>query len=107
MEESKEPELRTRSFRNEDYNNRRAFLRSYPLYGGGDQDDQDVETKTAKKDANGKTSNKKPMKKIILAVFHWGEGRVLIFRRLKHKVTFYVITCLPVGLKTRTSLISV
>ena len=97
--------MRTRSFRNEDYNNRRAFLRSYPLYGGGDQD-EDVKAESEKAAAN-ETTSKKPMKKIILSVFHWGGERVLVLRRFKHKVTFYVVTCLPVGLKAPTALISV
>lgn len=96
--------MRTRSFRNEDYNNRRAFLRSYPLYGGGDQD-EDVKAESAKA-ATGSTS-RKPVKEIILAVFHWGGERAIILRRFKHKVNFYVISCLPVGLRTRTALISV
>ncbi|KAK3040835.1 hypothetical protein RJ639_029179 [Escallonia herrerae] len=132
--------LRTRSFRNEDYNNRRVFLRSYPLQWGGEDEESKEDTagvttkgvdrkeptkKTTRsafrlgggerkeeaggaakggdarerimnkilslfhlreEDEDGKAGEgKKPIKKIILLVFEWGEGRVLIFKRFKHK----------------------
>ncbi|KAB1212996.1 hypothetical protein CJ030_MR5G025807 [Morella rubra] len=88
--------LRTRSFRNEDYNNRRVFLRSYPLQWGGDDEhiEEDIERIT-----DG-SSQKKFMKKIILSVFFWGGERVLLLRRLKHKLTTCVISCIPAGFKT-------
>lgn len=92
--------MRTRSFRNEDYNNRRAFLRSYPLY-------QDAEVKAESDKVDNGSTTKKPMRKMFLSVFHWGGESILILRRFKHKVTFYVITCFPAGLKARTALISV
>lgn len=56
--------MRTRSFRNEDYNNRRAFLRSYPLYGGGDQD-EDVKAESEKAAAN-ETTTKKPSMSLLV-----------------------------------------
>ncbi|CAI9101782.1 OLC1v1039194C1 [Oldenlandia corymbosa var. corymbosa] len=106
-----EPELRARSFRYEDYNNRRAFLRSYPLYQDHEDDNKAEENHHKVDNGNGKrvtsTTTKKPMKKIILSVFQWGGETILIFRRFKHKVTFYVITCIPAGLKARTAFISV
>lgn len=46
--------LRTRSFRDEDYTNRRVFLRSYPLHF--DNDDQ--ETQASATAHSYKTSNK-------------------------------------------------
>ncbi|KAE8698920.1 hypothetical protein F3Y22_tig00110597pilonHSYRG01086 [Hibiscus syriacus] len=57
MEE--EDGVRIRSFRYEDYNNRRVFLRSYPLRSG-----EDEETVTV---TEGSSTGKKPMKKIILS----------------------------------------
>ncbi|KAK2969280.1 hypothetical protein RJ640_030821 [Escallonia rubra] len=143
--------LRTRSFRNEDYNNRRVFLRSYPLQWGGEDEESkedtagvmtkgvdrkestkqptrsagrqgggerkeeavgaakggDVGKRIMKKilsvlhlseeDEEGKAGEgKKPIKKIILLVFEWGEGRV----------SFYVVACLPMGFKHPTAMIS-
>lgn len=102
-------QMKSRSFRYEDYNNRRAFLRSYPLYWGGE--DENVNKENAKDEevvaAANETISTKHIKKIILAVLHWGGERAIIFRRFKHKVTLYVITCLPVGLKSPTALISI
>lgn len=108
---------RTRSFRDEDYNNRRVFLRSYPLdweLGGGDQNDKEAggdastdemrRSKRSNKDCSSRS--KKPLRKIILALYHWGGGKVLVLRRFKHKLTIYVISCIPVGFKPPTALIS-
>lgn len=106
--EEENDQMKTRSFRYEDYNTRRAFLRSYPLFWGEDDENGEesvkIEAATAK-EINTK-KKKKNMKKLILGMFQWGGERVLIFRRFKHKVTIYVVTCLPVGLKTPTHLIS-
>ncbi|KAJ0094474.1 hypothetical protein Patl1_16916 [Pistacia atlantica] len=53
-----------------------------------------------------KPIKKTPLKDIILSVFHWGGGKVLVLRRFKHKFTIYVIACVPVRLKSPTALIS-
>lgn len=87
---------RARSFREEGYNNRRIFLRSYPLHWGGEDSKSKEMERTAPKGTNEK---KKPLKKIIISIFNWGEERVLIFRRYKNKIIVYVISCLPVGFK--------
>ncbi|KAK9277132.1 hypothetical protein L1049_006671 [Liquidambar formosana] len=97
-----ENEMRARSFRYEDYNNRRVFLRSYPLHWGG----EDEENKDEMVGISKESDRKKHVKKIILSVFHWGGGKVLILKRFKHKIAFYVIACLPVGFKPPTALIS-
>ncbi|KAK4379313.1 hypothetical protein RND71_001175 [Anisodus tanguticus] len=100
---SKENGARSRSFRNEDYNNRRVFLRSYPLHLGESEDGENKEeTATVMPRSKEKTC----MKKKFIAIFHWKGERVLIFRRLKHKVTVYFITCLPVGFKAPTAMFS-
>ncbi|KAJ4710866.1 1,3-beta-glucan synthase component bgs4 [Melia azedarach] len=93
--------MRKRSFRCEDYNNRRVFLRSYPLHWEGEDKENDEETVVTKRN-----TKKKPIKKIILSMFHWGEGKVLVLRRFKHKFTIYIIACIPVGFKSPTALIS-
>lgn len=105
--------MRTRSFRDEDYNNRRAFLRSYPLnweLGEGDDHHQNEEGSKSKSNTSNEcrnnSSRKKPIKKIILSVFHWGGEKVLVLRRFKHKVTIYVISCIPLGFKPPPALIS-
>ncbi|KAL6284440.1 hypothetical protein ACE6H2_015369 [Prunus campanulata] len=108
---------RTRSFRYEDYNNRRVFLRSYPLdweLGEGDQNDKEDggdgstdemrRSKRSNKDCSSRS--KKHLRKIILSLYHWGGGKILVFRRFKHKLTIHVISCIPVGLKPPTALIS-
>lgn len=93
--------MRTRSFRNKDYNNRRVFLRSYPLHWGGEDEENNEEMTITNKN-----TKKKPVKKILLSIFHWGGGKVLVLRRFKHKFTIYIIACLPAGLKSPTALIS-
>lgn len=121
--------LRTKSFRNS-YNNRRVFLRSYPLQWGeqdeynkeddplqlGEQDEynkeeplqlgqQDGFNKDKVRAADG-SNQKTPMKKIILSVFHWGGDKFLFLRRVKHMIAVHVIACIPVGFKTPTALIT-
>uniref|UniRef100_A0A7N0UXB6 Uncharacterized protein n=1 Tax=Kalanchoe fedtschenkoi TaxID=63787 RepID=A0A7N0UXB6_KALFE len=104
-------EMRAKSFRNEDYRNRRVFLRSYPLQW------EDEEEAAAQYRSQGKTrrvssgqkkheNEMKPMKKLIIAVMEWSEGKVLILRRIKQKVAFYVVACIPVGFNKSTALIS-
>ncbi|XAR48168.1 hypothetical protein NMG60_11030900, partial [Bertholletia excelsa] len=100
-----------KSFRDEDYSNRRVFLRSYPLHwGGGEEEEGTNEEETAETSKGGgekQKKKKKPIKKLMVSVFQWGERRVLVFRKLKHKVAIYVIACLPaVGFKPPTVLIT-
>jgi len=108
--------LRTKSFHHESVNNRRVFLRSYPLQLGeqdeynkedpfqlGEQDGYNKEDMVGVADGS---NQKKPMKKIILSVFHWGGEKFLLLRRVKHKFTVHIIACIPIGLKTPTALTS-
>lgn len=107
--------LRTKSFRNESYNNRRAFLQSYPLQWGeqdeyktdpvqlGEQDGYNEEDTVRVADGS---NQKRAMRKIILCVFQWGGEKFLFLRRVKHKLAVHVIACIPVGFKTPTALIS-
>lgn len=106
--------LRTRSFRYEDYNNRRVFLRSYPLqWGGGDEqeeeevrnegkEEEESNKKVTNKENNGK---KKLIQKMMVSVIHWGGGKVLILRRFKNKLTIYFIACVSLGFKPPTGVI--
>nr|XP_043613871.1 uncharacterized protein LOC122585813 [Erigeron canadensis] len=120
--------LRTRSFRNEDYNTRRVFLRSYPLF---DHDDNNNDTqasatidsdryfnrgisgdfvngddpKKEKKKMNMK-KKKEAVKRIVVTIVEWGGGRVVVLRRFKHKVSFYVVACFPIVFKSPKALIS-
>ena len=88
--------IKTRSFRFEDYNNRRVFLRSYPLYS--EPEDEENKEEIVKRSTKERKETK-PMKKIILSVLQWGEGKVFVFKMFKHKITFSIIACLPVGFK--------
>ncbi|PWA81303.1 hypothetical protein CTI12_AA188790 [Artemisia annua] len=121
--------LRTRSFRDEDYTTRRLFLRSYPLHFGNDEDDQEAQTHGATID-NDKASKrttgefahgddhkketkmmkikkkKEAMKRIMVTIVEWGGGRVVVLKRFKHKVSFYVVACFPIVFKPSKALIS-
>lgn len=104
IKEKDEIGLRTKSFRDEDYNNRRVFLRSYPLQWGGEDEGKEEEMK---KVSNGSNSNrkKKMIKEMIVSVIHWSGGKVLVLRRYKHKFTLHVIACIPLRFKRPTALI--
>ncbi|KAL2233916.1 UNVERIFIED_CONTAM: hypothetical protein Sindi_1123800 [Sesamum indicum] len=103
--------MRARSFRYEDYNTRRVFLRSYPLHWGADSGVEESREAAAtaedRKVQPDKAANgKKRIKKIILAVIQWGEDRVLVFRKFNHKIMIYVVNCVPINFKPPTALIS-
>ncbi|KAJ1699960.1 hypothetical protein LUZ63_008472 [Rhynchospora breviuscula] len=92
MEE--EEGLRARSFRHEDYNTRRAFLRSYPLQWD-DETGEEMQTDTRESAAIVSTKKGKAasVKKKLIMVLHWGEGKCLILRRLKEKLVYYLVVC--------------
>jgi hypothetical protein len=64
--------LKMRSVHHEDYNNRRVFLRSYPLHCGA-ADETITEEMVS---ATNKNTENKPMKRI-----NWNEGKVLVLRK--------------------------
>ncbi|KDP26785.1 hypothetical protein JCGZ_17943 [Jatropha curcas] len=98
----KENGMKTRSFRYEDYNNRRVFLRSYPLQWDGEENIANEEISSVSKE----NSEKKPIKQLFLSIVQWGEGKVVVLKRFKHKFTVYIIACIPPNFKPRTALIS-
>ncbi|KAG9455552.1 hypothetical protein H6P81_000060 [Aristolochia fimbriata] len=100
MEE--EDGVRARSFRYEDYNNRRIFLRSYPLHwrGGGEEDEEENEEEG---DHQGKRGG---VKGRLLGVIKRSGGKGMVLRRLKNKVTFYLVACRPFRFKPTNSLLS-
>lgn len=100
--EEKDP--RERSFRNEDYNTRRVFLRSYPLQWGDDEEGKNEENK--RESTRVRMSRGGKVKKMILAVVHCGEDRNLVLSRFKDKINFYLVACFRVSFKTTTPLIS-
>lgn len=89
---------RARSFRYEDYNNRRVFLRSYPLQWGGEEDDGEAPVNVSKE--------RRGVKERILAVLHLVGEKTLLARKIRHKVAFYLVACHPFGFKSTTHLIS-
>lgn len=91
--------VRARSFRYEEYNKRRVFLRSYPLHWGGDEE--------VGENVSSSRERKRGAKERILATFHLGGGKALLLRKLKHKVALYLVSCRAFGFKPTTSLISV
>ncbi|KAK9090141.1 hypothetical protein Sjap_023323 [Stephania japonica] len=95
---------RVRSFRDENYNNRRVFLRSYPLYWEDvEEEEQDEEKEGKVERVRGKAVR---VKKMFVSLVHWGGGKVLVFRKLKHKVGVYLIACHSFSFKPSTALIS-
>uniref|UniRef100_A0A6N2MRX0 Uncharacterized protein n=1 Tax=Salix viminalis TaxID=40686 RepID=A0A6N2MRX0_SALVM len=94
---------KTRSLRFEGYNNRRVFLRSYPLhFGAEDENTNDEMVGTTTKD-----TEKKPIRRMFLVVVQWGEGKVLVLRKFKHKLQVYIKDCMPISFKPPAALISV
>jgi hemin uptake protein HemP len=102
-EDMEENGTKTRSLRFEDYYNRRVFLRSYPLHFGA----EDEKTNEEKVSATNKDTEKKPIRRMFSAVIHWGEGKVLILRKFKHKLQVYIIACMPISFKPPTALVSI
>ncbi|KAD2393718.1 hypothetical protein E3N88_40695 [Mikania micrantha] len=119
-------DLRTRSFRDEDYTIRRVFLTSYPLHFDNDDIYQETPMHTTatpnsnrfdagvlshvgnKKKENMKLKLKMKMKKEEMKniIVEWVGGRVTILRRFQCKVSFYVFACFPVSFKPHKPLIS-
>ncbi|KAJ6356351.1 hypothetical protein OIU78_004454 [Salix suchowensis] len=79
------------------------FLRSYPLYHVAEGETANEEMVSA----SNKETEKKPIKRMIISVIHWSEGKVLVLRKFKHKIQVYIIACMPVSFKPPTALISV
>ncbi|EXC06142.1 hypothetical protein L484_005463 [Morus notabilis] len=96
--------LRSRSFRDEDYNTRRVFLRSYPLRWGGEEERNEEEL--PKKMESKNNTRKKYIKKVILAVIEWSSDKALVLRKVKNKIAVYVVACIPISFKPPTALIS-
>ncbi|KAF3788903.1 hypothetical protein EJ110_NYTH05868 [Nymphaea thermarum] len=86
-----EGEARARSFRYEDYNKRRVFLRSYPLYW---EEEEEAAVGVQKPVVGSQEKVKRSMKERVLVVFQWG-GRLLLLRKLRHKVAYYLVACRP------------
>ncbi|MQL83105.1 hypothetical protein Taro_015591 [Colocasia esculenta] len=79
-----------RSFRREDYVNRRVFLRSYPLqWDDGDDGDQvGAAGRRGRRGGKGKAVAEvvESLKhRVVVAVIHLGEAKVLLLRKLKSK----------------------
>ncbi|WCJ38738.1 hypothetical protein M5689_019778 [Euphorbia peplus] len=101
-----EKRTRARNIGKEDSNSRRVFLRSYPLKWEDEDEEEDQKTTEEKSRAIRGDSQKKAMKKMIVSILHWSEGKVVILRRFKDKVTVYIIACIPTGFKPPRNLIS-
>ncbi|KAK9104171.1 hypothetical protein Scep_021015 [Stephania cephalantha] len=100
---------RVRSFRDENYSNRRVFLRSYPLYWEDDDEEEEEEEEqdeSKEKKVERVRGKAVRVKKMFVALVHWGGGKVLVFRKLKHKVGVYLIACNSFSIKPSTALIS-
>ena len=92
--------MRMRSFRDESYSSRRIFLRSYPLQWEENEEEQGAEHD------EGEVTNLSRKGKFI-AMFHWGEDKVFLLRKIKNKVALYLVSCKPFGFKSSKKMISV
>lgn len=80
-------------------------MRRYPLHQNGREDQEKGKEQADKAAEDIKWKTPRPIKKIILPVINWGEEKVLVLRRVKMKLTIYVIACTPQRLKPSTALI--
>lgn len=72
--------MHTGSFRTKDYNNRRVFLRSYPLHWGDEvENDESEYFWPGEKQHKNQKYNIKPMKKLMVAEIEWSERARLWF----------------------------
>ncbi|KAG0464982.1 hypothetical protein HPP92_019146 [Vanilla planifolia] len=97
--------MKRRSFRNEDMESRRVFLRSYPLRWEEEEGEEDVGfDRQEEQEQNRKTKRyskvKFLMKSKLMAVLDWGGGKLMVMRKLKNKVAVYLVACQPFGFKT-------
>ncbi|GFP93016.1 hypothetical protein PHJA_001445900 [Phtheirospermum japonicum] len=92
--------MRARSFRDEDYDTRRVFLRSYPLHWDPQSEaEESFDCECGKKEP-ARVANRTNGRKIV-------NKTILVFRRVKRKITGFVVNCVPVSFKAPTALISV
>lgn len=49
---------------------------------------------------------KEVLKKIMVAIVEWGDERFVVIKRIKHKVSIYVVACFPIAFKPPKALIS-
>ncbi|KAL0914711.1 hypothetical protein M5K25_015082 [Dendrobium thyrsiflorum] len=115
-QEEMEDGVKMKSFRDEDMETRRIFLRSYPLRwdeeeeeeGGGEEEEEgespQEQVVSSKKQRYFKF--KSLMKRNAITVLHWGEGKLLLLKKMKNKVAFYLVACHPFGFKTSTKFIT-
>ncbi|PKU87592.1 hypothetical protein MA16_Dca022873 [Dendrobium catenatum] len=105
--------VKMKSFRDEDMETRRIFLRSYPLRWDEEEEEEDQEEEgesPRKQVASSKKQRyfkfKSLMKRNFITVLHWGEGKLLLLKKMKNKVAFYLVACHPFGFKTSTKFIT-
>ncbi|KAJ0678556.1 hypothetical protein HanOQP8_Chr12g0449271 [Helianthus annuus] len=75
-------DLRTKSFRDEDYNTRRAFLTSYPLHFDKEEDHQETQAHTpATTQSYRVDTGEKKKEKMKNIIVEWAGGRAMVLRR--------------------------
>ncbi|GFP87843.1 hypothetical protein PHJA_000928000 [Phtheirospermum japonicum] len=92
--------MRARSFRDEDYDTRRVFLRSYPLHWDPQSETEESFDRECGKKEPVRVANRTNGRKIV-------NKTILVFRRVKRKITIFIVNCVPVSLKAPTALIFV
>lgn len=98
--------MKTRSFRDETYSSRRVFLRSYPLQWEEVEDEEEEREVDVGHHDEGEVG-KFSLKGKFVAVFHWGEDKVFLLRKIKNKVALYLVSCHPFGFKSSKKMLTV
>lgn len=104
--------MKMKSFRDEDMETRRIFLRSYPLrWDEEDEEEEEEEGESPQEEVVSRNKQqyfkvKSLMKRNLITVLHWGEGKLLLLKKMKSKVVFYLVACQPFGFKTSTKFIT-
>ncbi|XP_020576003.1 uncharacterized protein LOC110021732 [Phalaenopsis equestris] len=106
--------VKMKSFRDEDLETRRIFLRSYPLRWDEEEEEEDEGEGKEESLREEVVSRKKQrffkvkllVKQNLITVLHWGERKLLLLKKMKNKVAFYLVACHPFGFKTSTKFIT-
>ncbi|KAH7689471.1 hypothetical protein IHE45_03G100400 [Dioscorea alata] len=96
-----------KSFKDEEYCNRRVFLRSYPLQWEENQVLEAEQEEEQEEEEEGEVPHSSSsLKGKLIALIHWNEGKLLLLRRIKNKMTFYLVSCYSFAFKSSKKLIT-
>ncbi|KAL0915972.1 hypothetical protein M5K25_013445 [Dendrobium thyrsiflorum] len=101
-----------KSFKDEDMTSRRIFLRSYPLRWE-EQEEELADEFSPRNEVLQSTEKMRHCSKLksliknnLIEMFNWGQEKLILLKKIKNKVSFYLLSCHPFGFKSPTKLIS-